>query len=186
MGKLSKKERKAAFKGLGGWFSNKTTIEYSDPEKGHQKLDLYNFLKLTYIDPKMDHALYKCMQIKPNDQINTIAPVATIAVINTVNNYTISLQGAVASYDRNHGQIRLELIDMDDKSTWKCKGDGTKFRGISTEFSLNTPLQNDEAFRGGYVAAFRLKKLNNVPAGFNNFNFDAVYKAQYDSVYPNN
>ena len=186
MGKLSKKERKAAFKGLNGWLSNKATLEYADPEKGLQKLDLYNFLKLTYIDPKMDHALYKCMQIKPNDQINTIAPVATIAVINTVNNYTISLQGAVASYDRNHGQIRLELIDMDDKSTWKCKGDGTKFRGISTEFSLNTPLQNDEAFRGGYVAAFRLKKLNTVPVGFNNFNFDAVYKAQYDSVYPNN
>jgi len=183
MGKLSKKERKAAFKGLNGWFSNKATFEYADPDKGLQKLDHYNFLKLTYIDPKMDHALYKCMQITPNDQINTIAPVATIAVINTVNNYTISLQGAVASYDRNHGQIRLELVDMDDKSTWKCKGDGEKFRGISTEFSLNSALPNDEAFGGGYIAAFRLKKLNKAPKGLENLDFAATYKKQFNAIY---
>ena len=186
MCKLSKKERKAAFKGLEGWFSNKSTLEYSDPDKGHQKLDIYNFLKLTYIDPQMDHALYKSLQILPNYQMDTVASVATTAINTTVNNHTIGIQGAVASYDRIHGQIRLEIIDFDDKSIWKCKGDGKNFRGTMVEIGLNSALPNDEAFGGGCVAAFRLQKLNKAPKGFDNFNFAGTYKHHYNAIYPTN
>jgi len=185
MVKLCKKERKHAFKKLEGWFSNKATLEYSDPEKGLKKLDQLNYLKLTYIDPDMDHALYKCLQIMPVDQMNAIAPVATAATNTIVNNHNIGLQGAVASYDRIHGQIILELIDMDDKSTWICKGDGKIFRGTSKEFSLQSAL-NDKVFGGGYTAGFKLKKLKNTPKGFESFDFDKVYKTQYDKYYLNN
>ena len=176
--KLSKKERKAAFKKLEGWFFNKNTLEYAAPNKSIYKLDRYNVLKLKYVDPSGYYALYKCMQLLHIDEeANAANSVATLS--------PGGIQGAVASYDQiNNGQIKLELVDMDDKTTWTCYGDGKKFSGTAIEFGLNTALQNDEALGGGLVGGFALKKLKNTPSEFKDFDFDKVYKAQYDSVYP--
>ena len=182
--KLSKKERKAAFKKLEGWFFNKNTLEYAAPNKSIYKLDRYNVLKLKYVDPSGYYALYKCMQLLPIDEANAANSVATLAPGTSINSYTVGIQGAVASYDQiNNGQIKLELVDMDDKTTWTCYGDGKKFLGTAIEFGLNTA---DKALGGGLVGGFALKKLKNTPAGFEDFDFDKVYKAQYDSVYLNN
>ncbi len=187
MGKLSKKERKSIFENLDGrWMSNKATLEYADPVKGHQTLDIHHLLKLTHVDPGIDHALYKCLQFVPNEQMTAIDPVATNAKNTIVNNHTVGLQGVVVSYDRNHGQVRMEIADWDDKSSWKCKGDGKKFLGTVVEFGLNIGLQNDKAFGGGCVGGFALKKLKNAPKGFENLIFDDVYKLHYNKVYPPN
>jgi hypothetical protein len=127
------------------------------------------------------------MQLLPVDQANTITPVATLAPGTSINSHTVGIQGAVASYNQiNNGQIKLELVDMDDKTTWTCYGDGKKFSGTAIEFGLNTALQNDEALGGGLVGGFALKKLKNTPSEFKDFDFDKVYKAQYDNVYLNN
>jgi hypothetical protein len=184
---ISKKERKAAFKKLEGWFSDKHTLEFAAPDKSIYKLYQYNVLKLKYVDPSGYYALYKCMQLLPIDEANAANSVATLAPGTSINSYTVGIQGAVASYDQiNNGQIKLELVDMDDKTTWTCYGDGKKFLGTAIEFGLNTALQNDKALGGGLVGGFALKKLKNTPVGFEDFDFDKVYKAQYDSVYPNN
>ena len=95
-----------------------------------------------------------------------------------------NLKGVVASYDRNTRQIKLEFVAMDDKNIWTCTGNGKKFRGTGVEFGVNTAAENDGALFGGLVGGFKLKKLNNVPAEFNNFNFDTVYNAQYIIDYP--
>ena len=184
--KLSKKERKTAFKKLEGWFSNKVIFEYGIPDNSIKKLDMFNVLKLKHVDRTGDYALYKCMQLLSISQLNALNGIATTVSTTSVNSHAVGLQGAVASYDRNTGQIKLEIVDMDDKTIWTCTRDGKNFRGTNVEFGLNTALQNDAALGGGAVGGFTLKKLDVAPVGFNNFNFDAVYKAQYDSVYPNN
>jgi len=188
MSKLSKKERKRAFKRLEGWFSDKHTLEYAAPDKSIYKLNQYNVLKLKYIDPSGYYALYKCMQLLPFDDANAINSVATLASGTSVNSHKVSIQGAVASYDQiNNGQIKLELVDFDDKTIWTSYGDGKKFLGTAVEFGLNIGLQNDKALGGGLVGGFALKKLKKTPKEFKDFDFDKVYKAQYDSVYyPNN
>ena len=184
--KISKKERKCTFKKLEGWFYTKNTLEYAAPDKSIYKLDYYNVLKLKYVDPSGYYALYKCMQLIPFEEANTTAQVATNASVSSFNSYKVSIQGAVASYNQiNNGQIKLELVDFDDKTIWTCYGDGKKFLGTAVEFGLNTALQNDKALGGGMVGGFTLKKLTNIPNGFEGFDFDAVYNAQYDSVYPN-
>ena len=184
--KISKKERKCSFKKLEGWFSNKHTLEFAAPDKSLYKLDQYNILKLKYMDPSGYYALYKCMQLLPFEGANAINSVATLSSGLWVNSHTVSIQGAVASYNQiNNGQIKLELVDFDDKTIWTCYGDGKKFLGTAVEFGLNTALQNDKALGGGMVGGFTLKKLTNIPNGFEGFDFDAVYNAQYDSVYPN-
>ena len=80
----------------------------------------------------------------------------------------------------------MELVDFDDKTVWKCKGDGKKFRGTTLEFGLNTAAKNDVALRGGLVGGFVLKKLKDAPKGFENLIFDDVYKLHYNNVYPPN
>lgn len=184
---ISKKERKTAFKKLEGWFSDKHTLEFAAPDKSIYKLYQYNVLKLKYVDPSGYYALYKCMQLLPIDQANAITPVATLAPGTSINSHKVSIQGAVASYNQiNNGQIKLELVDMDDKTTWTCYGDGKKFLGTAIEFGLNIGLQNDKALGGGLVGGFASKKLKKTPKEFKDFDFDKVYKAQYDSVYLNN
>jgi hypothetical protein len=188
MSKLSKKERKRAFKKLEGWFSEKHTLEFAAPDKGLYKLNQYNVLKLKYIDPSGYYALYKCMELLPFDDANAINPVATLASGISVNSHKVTIQGAVASYDQiNNGQIKLEIVDFDDKTIWTSYGDGKKFLGTVVEFGLNIGLQNDKALKalgGGLVGGFALKKLKKTPKEFKDFNFDKVYQDQYDTVYP--
>jgi hypothetical protein len=185
--KLSKKERKCAFKKLEGWYSNKHTLEFAAPDKSLYKLDQFNVLKLKYVDPSGYYALYKSMQLLSFEGANAITPVATLASGTSFNSYKVSIQGGVASYDQiNNGQIKLELVDFDDKTIWTCYGDGKKFLGTAVEFGLNTAAKNDKALSGGLVGGFLLKKLKNTPREFEGFDFDAVYNAQYDSVYPKN
>jgi len=188
MSKLSKKERKRAFKKLEGWFSDKHTLEFAVPDnKSIYKLNQYNVLKLKYIDPSGYYALYKCMHLLPFDEVNAINSVATLASGTSVNSHKVSIQGAVASYDQiNNGQIKLELVDFDDKTIWTSYGDGKKFLGTAVEFGLNIGLQNDKALGGGLVGGFALKKLKNAPKGFENLIFDDVYKLHYNNVYPPN
>ena len=178
---LNKKERIAAFKKLEGWYSNLTHFEYAVPDNSSKILDMFNILKLKYVDPSGDYALYKCMQFIPNEAYSTLTGVASGQQTTIVNNNSIGLQGAVASYDQNTKQFKLEIVDMDDKTiltgTGKCK----KFKGTIVEFGLNT---SEKAFRGGTVGGFVLKKLKRSPAVFENFKFDDVYRIHHDSVYP--
>ena len=177
--KLSRKERKVAFKKIEGWYSINGTFEYAVPESSTKTYESSYFYKLKYIDPAGHYALYKCLTFKSQATVDNL----TSAGATTSNT---KLKGVVASYDRNTGQIKLEIVSMDDKNIGTYIGNGKKFRGTIVEFGLNTAAANDAALGGGFVGGLTLKKLNNVPAGFNNFNFDAVYKAQHDSVYPNN
>jgi len=175
--KLSKSERIGKFTQLEGWYYNKGTYEYAIPENGTKNIELFNVLKLKYIDPAGNFALYKCLQFLSQTVFDNLTGAgATIS--------TITIQGVVASYDRNHGQIKLEIVDMDDKTIWTCTGNGKKFRGTIVEFGVNTAATNDFALRGGIVGGFTLKKLYVVPVGFESFNFDVAYKTRYDIVYP--
>jgi hypothetical protein len=176
--KLSKSERIGKFTQLEGWFSNKPTLEYAVPENStKQNIQWNQILKLKYMDPAGNFALYKGLLIVSQATVdNLTAATATTS--------TTCLRGAVASYDRNTGQIKMEIVAMDDKNTWTCTGNGKKFRGTAVEFGVNTAATNDVALRGGFVAGFTLEKLDVVPTGFESFNFDVAYKNQYDFVYP--
>jgi hypothetical protein len=125
------------------------------------------------------------MELLPFDDANAINSVATLASGISVNSHKVTIQGAVASYDEiNNGQIKLELVDFDDKTIWTSYGDGKKFLGTVVEFGLNIGLQNDKALGGGLVGGFALKKLKKTPKEFKDFDFDKVYQDQYDLVYP--
>ena len=180
---LNKKERIAAFKKLEGWYSNLSHLEYAAPDNSSKILDMFNILKLKYVDPAGDYALYKCMQFIPNEYYNTLTGVSSSPSSTSINNNNVGLQGAVASYDRNTRQFKLELVDMDDKTLWTCTGKCKKFKGTFVEFSLNT---SEKSFHGGTVGGFVLKKLKRSPAGLENFNFDLVYRTHHDSVYSPN
>ena len=175
--KLSRKERKNAFKKLEGWFKRNTTLEYAVPENSTKTFESFNVLKLKHIDPAGYYALYKGLSFKSQATVDNLTS-AGATISNT------NLKGVVASYDRNTGQTKLEFVAMDDKNIWTCTGNGKKFRGTGTEFGVNTAATNDEALFGGLVGGFTLKKLKVAPTGIENFNFDTVYKSQYDSVYP--
>jgi len=177
---LNKKERISAFKKLEGWYSNLAHLEYAVPDNSSKILNIFNVLKLKYVDPDGDYALYKCIQLIPNEDYNSLTGVSTSPSSTSINNNNVGLQGAVASYDRNTRQFKLELVDMDDKTLWTCMGKCKKFKGTFVEFSLNA---SEEAFSGGTVGGFVLKKLKRSPAGVGNFNFDVVYKTHYNSVY---
>jgi len=175
--KLSKSERIGKFTQLEGWHYNKGTYEYAAPENSTKQNERFNVLKLKYIDPAGNFALYKCLQIISQEILDNL----TSAGATTSNT---SLQGAVASYDRNTGKIKLEIVDMDDKTIATCTGNGKKFRGTVVEFGVNTAATNDVALRGGFVGGFTLDKLDVAPTGFESFNFDVAYKTRYDIVYP--
>ena len=175
--KLSKSERIGKFTQLEGWFSRKTTVEYADPENSTKTFDAFNVLKLKYIDPAGHYALYKGLSFKSQTTvINLTSAGATTSNVN--------FKGVVASYDRNTGKIKLEIVSMDDKNIWTFIGNGKKFRGTGVEFGVNTAATNDVALRGGFVAGFTLNKLDVVPTEYESFNFDVAYKNQYDFVYP--
>jgi hypothetical protein len=152
--KLSKKERKAAFKKLEGWFSKKLTYKYADPKSIAQTFESFDVLKITHIDPAGNYALYECLTFIPEPQ----------------------LKGAIASYFGD--EIQLEIVSMEyniNMATYS--GNGKNFRGKMVEFSDN----NDGAL--GFVGGVTLKKLKKTPKGFESFDFDKVYQHQYDSVY---
>ena len=175
--KLNKCERIRKFEKLEGWFYAEGTIEYAPPENSTKLYEAFNVLKRKYIDRHGNYALYKSLQLNSQTVLDNLTSAGATPS-------TVSIQGVVASYDQNTGQIKLEIVDMDDKSTWTCTGNGKKFIGTTLEFGVNTAAKNDGALGGGNVGGFTLKKLEMAPPGFENFNFDAVYKARYDYVYP--
>ena len=179
---LNKKERIAAFKKLEGWHSNLSHVEFATPDNSSKILEVFNILKLKYVDPAGDYALYKCLQLVRNELYNTFTGLSSSPASTSINNHNVGLQGAVASYDRNTRQFKLELVDMDDKTLWTCTGKCKKFKGTFVEFGLNTNT-SEKSFRGGTVGGFVLKKLKRSPAGLENFNFDVVYRTHHDSVY---
>ena len=175
--KLCRSERIGKFTQLEGWFSRKMTLEYSVPENSTITVEVFPVYKLKYIDPAGNFALYKGLQFFSQTVLNNLTAAGAVTS-------STSLQGVVASYDRNHGQIKLEAVAMDDKHIATYTGNGKKFRGTVVEFGVNTAATNDVALRGGFVSGSTLKKLDVAPAGFENFNFDVAYKARYDFVYP--
>ena len=177
MGRLNKKERKAAFKKIEGWYKRNSTLEYAVPENSTKTAEPLHYYKLKYIDPAGNYALYKGLFLKSQASVDNLTSASATTS-------TVALKGVVASYDRNTGQIKLEIVSMDDKNIWTCTGNGKKFRGTGVEFGVNTAAKNDVALRGGFVGGLTLKKLDVAPVGLESFNFDAVYKAQYDIVYP--
>ena len=174
---LNKCKRIRKFEKIEGWYLQKGTNEYAPPTNSTTPYETFNVLKLKYIDTAGNYALYKGMQI----QSQTTADNGTSAGATTS---AVSIQGVVSSYNRNTGQFKLEVVDMDDKSIGTCTGNGKKFIGTGVEFGVNTAAKNDGALFGGYVGGFTLKKLEMSPPGYENFNFDAVYKARYDYIYP--
>ena len=178
--KLSRFRRIEKFTQLEGWHSNKGTYEYAAPENStKQNMEVFHILKLKYIDPAGNYALYKSLQVMSQTVFDNVTGVGA-----TIPSTTVSIQGVVASYDRNTGKIKMEIVDMDDKSMFSCTGNGKKFRGTIVEFGVNTAATNDVALRGGCVGGFTLEKLYVAPTGFESFNFDVVYKNQYDFSYP--
>ena len=175
--KLSRSRRIEKFTQLEGWHSYKGTYEYAVPENSTTPFESLLVYKLKYIDIACNFALYKCLQIRSQAVLDNITAVGA-----TTSN--MSLQGVVASYDRNTGQIKMEIVDMDDKTIATCIGNGKKFRGTVVEFGLNTAATNDVALRGGFVGGMTSEKLYVAPTGFENFNFDVAYKTKYDIVYP--
>ena len=157
----NKSERISKFTQLEGWYSNTSNFEYAVPVNSANLVNMFNVLKLKYVDPtNANYALYKCVQLSEIDDVNS---------------HSVGIQGAVASYDRKHKQIKLEIIGMDDNSTMTCTGNGKKFRGTSVKSGTDC--------LGGYVGGSKLKKLKVAPAGFETFDFDTIYTSQYDFVY---
>ena len=178
--KLCRSERIGKFTQLEGWYSNIGTYEYAVPESStEQNIELFHVLKLKYIDPSGNFALYKCLQF----QSQAVYDILTAAG-DTSSSQLTSIQGVVASYDRDYGQIKLEIVDMDDKTIYRCIGKGKTFRGTIVEFGVNTAATNDVALRGGFVGGFTLKKLDVAPVGYESLNFDAAYTTQYQFEYP--
>ena len=175
--KLCRSERIEKFTQLEGWFSIESKLEYAVPENSTKTFESLHFYKLKYVDASGNFALYKCLQFIPQTVVADITGAGATSS-------TTKLKGVVASYDRNTGKIKLEIVSMDDKNIWTCTGNGKKFRGTGVEFGVNTAAKNDVALRGGFVGSLTLKKLDVAPVGLESFNFDAVYKAQYDIVYP--
>ena len=176
--KLCRSERIEKFTQLEGWFSVITTYEYAVPENSTKKFKTsFNLLKLKYIDPSGNFALYKCLRIFSQAVLdNLTAAGATTS--------TTGLQGVVASYNRNTGKIKMEVVAMDDKHMFTLTGNGKKFRGTIVEFGVNTAATNDVALRGGFVGSITLDKLDVAPTGYESLNFDVVYKARHDIIYP--
>lgn len=175
--KLCKCERIEKFTQLEGWFSRNSTVEYAYPDNSTKTFESFNVLKLKYVDPSGHYALYKGLSIKSQAVVNNLNSAGATTS-------TMSLKGVVASYDRNTGQIKLEFVSMDDKNISTCTGNGKKFLGTTVEFGVNTAATNDGALHGGFVGGLTLQKMEVAPPGFENFNFDAAYKARYDIVYP--
>jgi hypothetical protein len=175
--KLCKCERIEKFTQLEGWYTIESKLEYAVPDNSTKTFESLHFYKLKYVDPAGYYALYKCLQFIPHTVVADITGAGATSS-------TTKLKGVVASYDRNTGKIKLEIVSMDDKNIWTCSGNGKNFRGTIVEFGVNTAAINDGALHGGFVGGVTLKKMEIVPAGYENFNFDAAYKARYDAHYP--
>ena len=176
--KLSRFRRIEKFTQLEGWFSSILNMEYAVPENGtKQNIEMFHVLKRKHTDPDGNYALYKCLQLVSQSNLNNITAAGATQTIT-------GLQGVVASYDRNTGKIKMELVDMDDKTMRTCTGNGKKFRGTVVEFGVNTAVTNDVALRGGIVGGFTLEKLYVAPTGFESFNFEVAYTNQYNISYP--
>ena len=175
--KLCKCERIDKFTQLEGWHSIESKLEYAVPENSTKTFESLHFYKLKYVDASGNFALYKCLQFIPQEVLDNLTAAGATSS-------TTKLKGVVASYDRNTGKIKLEIVSMDDKNIWTCTGNGKKFRGTVLEFGVNTAATNDGALFGGLVGGFTLKKLDVAPAGFESLNFDAAYTTQYNISYP--
>ena len=162
---------------LEGWYFRQGTNEYAAPDNSITRSEGFYVLKLKYTDPTGHFALYKGLSFKSQTVVdNLTAATATTS--------TMTLRGVVASYDRNTGKIKMEIVAMDDKHIVTYTGNGKKFRGTAVEFGLNTAATNDVALRGGLVGGYAIDKLDVAPTGFESFNFDVAYKTRYDIVYP--
>lgn len=183
MNKLCKEERKKIFKKMEGFYNNKVVFDYYKPEKDStQKIQAYNWLHLKYIDPLGNYALLKGLQIIPKTEYSKLIPFNTSPDIDDL--YAFSIQGVVVNYDKATGEICLNSVDYDDKSSWSYRGtDGKSFYGITTECSVNTALKGDEYLFGGNIGGSTLKKMKCPLKDFKDKNFDAVYLRQYNKVY---
>ena len=152
-------------------------MEYAVPENSTKTFESLHFYKLKYVDASGNFALYKCLQFIPQEVLDNLTAAGATSS-------TTKLKGVVASYDRNTGKIKLEIVSMDDKNIATYTGNGKKFRGTFHEFGVNTAATNDGALFGGFVGGFTLKKLEIVPVGYESLNFDVAYKARYDFSYP--
>jgi hypothetical protein len=186
MSKLSKKERHKIFKRMEGFYDNKTVFDYYKPDKNStQKIQLYNWLHLLHIDSSKEYALYKGLQLIPKKEYVNLTPFNTSPDLDS--SYAFTILGVVANYSKSTGEICLNFIDYDDKSSWSYRGINEKsFSGITTEFSLNSALKNDEYFFGGNVGGSSLKKMKEPLKDFQNIDFDTIYLERYNKTYPNN
>jgi hypothetical protein len=185
MSKLSKKERHKIFKRMEGFYDNKTVFDYYKPDKNStQKIQLYNWLHLLHIDSSKEYALYKGLQLIPKKEYVNLTPFNTSPDLDS--SYAFTILGVVANYSKSTGEICLNFIDYDDKSSWSYRGTNEKsFSGITTEFSLNSALKNDEYFFGGNVGGSSLKKMKEPLKDFQNIDFDTIYLQRYNKTYPN-
>lgn len=186
MGKLSKKERHKIFERMEGFYDNKTVFDYYKPDKNStQKIQLYNWLHLLHIDSSKEYALYKGLQLIPKKEYVNLTPFNTNPDLDS--SYAFTILGVVANYSKSTGEICLNFIDYDDKSSWSYRGTNEKsFSGITTEFSLNSALKNDEYFFGGNVGGSSLKKMKEPLKDFQNIDFDTIYLQRYNKTYPDN
>ena len=183
MNKLSKEERKKIFKKMEGFYNNKVVFDYYKPEKDStQKIQAYNWLHVKYIDPLGEYALFKGLQLIPKTEYSRLTQFNTSPDIKDL--YAFSIQGCVANYDKATGEICLNSVDYDDKSSWSYRGtNGRSFYGITTECSVNTALKGDEYLFGGNVGGSTLRKMKCPLKEFKYKDFDAVYLQQYENVY---
>jgi hypothetical protein len=168
-----------------GFYDNKTVFDYYKPDKNStQKIQLYNWLHLLHIDSSKEYALYKGLQLIPKKEYVNLTPFNTSPDLDS--SYAFTILGVVANYSKSTGEICLNFIDYDDKSSWSYRGINEKsFSGITTEFSLNSALKNDEYFFGGNVGGSSLKKMKEPLKDFQNIDFDTIYLQRYNKTYPN-
>jgi hypothetical protein len=175
MSKLSKKERKRAFKKLEGWLYTKAVAQDASPDST-RNLNYFNVLKLTYIDPKGEFALYKCIQLTPFE--------------GTTIGYQLIMQVAIASYDEAvDDQMRLEVVNNDGQTMAGCSGNGKTFSGRQTRqtrMSTSTSTNGDSFDGFTYVSGFTLKKLKHIPEFFQDFRFDTIYNELFKLFNNNN
>jgi hypothetical protein len=188
MNLLSKKERNEVFENIEGFYRNTTVFDYYKPSDTVQKLEVYNWMNLRYVDPAGNFALYKCIQIVRKEDYESVLNLATNTPLDPPDRlFRYGIQGGVAKYNHTVGTFNLNLMDYDDKSDWCYEGINEKlFHGITKEYSLNSDLQNDGYFFGGNVGGSSLKKMKRPIKEFRNSNFNDLYENLYSKAYPEN
>lgn len=185
MKKKSKQEINQVFKNIEGFYNNKTVFDFYKPKDSLQKLQLYNWFKLQYLDSSQTFALYKVIQIIYKEEYENVLNFATSMPVDDL--FRFSIQGAVARYNKSTGKFNVRIVDYDDKSEWEYEGDNEKiFNGFTTEVSLNTDLNNDNYLFGGNVGGGFIKKMKYPIKDFKNTKFNDLYQKIYKKAYPEN